>query len=48
MSIYEVQKILGHADIRTTMRYAHLEDAAVNGRARDLINELNRDGNRIL
>ena len=44
MSIYEVQKILGHADIRTTMRYAHLEEAAVNGKARDLINGLNRVG----
>ena len=24
MSIYEVKEILGHADIKTTMRYAHL------------------------
>jgi len=25
MSIYEVKEILGHSDIKTTMRYAHLE-----------------------
>lgn len=43
MSIYEVQKILGHSDIRTTMRYAHLEETEVTGRARDLINALNKD-----
>lgn len=28
-SLYEVQKMLGHADPRTTMRYAHLEHAAL-------------------
>lgn len=28
-SLYEVQKMLGHADPRTTMRYAHLEQAAL-------------------
>jgi len=41
MSIYEVQKILGHNDIRTTMRYSHLEQVDVHTRARDLINSLN-------
>ena len=41
MSIYEVQKVLGHSDIRTTMRYAHLEQTQVHTRARDLINSLN-------
>ena len=25
MSIYEVKEILGHSDIKTTMRYAYLE-----------------------
>lgn len=48
MSIYEVQKILGHSDIRTTMRYAHLEETEVTGRARDLINALNKDDKILL
>lgn len=43
MSVYEVQKILGHADIRTTMRYAHLEEKTVSSKARNLINKLNQD-----
>ena len=37
MSIYEVKEILGHADIKTTMRYAHLEQRTVSARARDVI-----------
>lgn len=28
-SLYEVQKMLGHADPRTTMRYAHLDQASL-------------------
>ena len=28
-SLYEVQKLLGHSDPRTTMRYAHLGQAAL-------------------
>lgn len=39
MSVYEVRAILGHADIRTTMRYAHLEQRAVTQRARQLVDE---------
>lgn len=39
MSIYEVRSILGHADIRTTMRYAHLEQRSVTQKARDLVDE---------
>jgi integrase len=42
MSIYEVKAILGHADIKTTMRYAHLEQRDVSSRARDVINKLNK------
>ena len=30
MSIYEVREILGHSDIKTTMRYAHLEQKPNN------------------
>lgn len=41
MNIYEVKEILGHADIKTTMRYAHLERRDVSSRARDVINQLN-------
>jgi len=41
MSIYEVKEILGHADIKTTMRYAHLEQQEVSSRARDVINKIN-------
>ena len=40
MSVYEVKSVLGHADIRTTMRYAHLEEAKVTSRARDVIQRL--------
>ena len=32
-TLYEVQKILGHADPRTTMRYAHLEQATLRAAA---------------
>ena len=28
-SLYEVQKLLGHSDPRTTMRYAHLGQASL-------------------
>lgn len=41
LSIYEVREILGHSDIKTTMRYAHLENRHVTAKARDVINRLN-------
>lgn len=41
MSVYEVREILGHSDIKTTMRYAHLEQKQVTSKARDVINRLN-------
>lgn len=41
MSVYEVQEVLGHSDIKTTMRYAHLEARHVTAKARDVINRLN-------
>lgn len=41
MSVYEVREVLGHSDIKTTMRYAHLEARQVTSKARDVINKLN-------
>lgn len=41
LNVYEVKAVLGHSDIKTTMRYAHLEQAAVTQKARDVINRLN-------
>jgi len=41
LSVYEVREVLGHTDIKTTMRYAHLETRQVTSRARDVINRLN-------
>ena len=38
LSVYEVREMLGHTDIKTTMRYAHLEQRQVASRARDLLN----------
>ena len=43
MSIYEVKEILGHSDIKTTMRYAHLEQRDVSRRAREIINQINTE-----
>ncbi len=42
MSVYEVREVLGHTDIKTTMRYAHLETKQVTSKARDVINRLNQ------
>lgn len=44
MSVYEVREVLGHTDIKTTMRYAHLESRQVTSKARDVINQLNKSG----
>lgn len=41
MTVYEVREVLGHTDIKTTMRYAHLETRQVTSKARDVINVLN-------
>lgn len=42
MSVYEVKAILGHTDIRTTMRYAHLEQSEVGSKAKDVLNAFGR------
>ena len=41
LTVYEVREVLGHTDIKTTMRYAHLETRQVTSKARDVINRLN-------
>lgn len=40
LNVYEVRSVLGHTDIKTTMRYAHLEHVTVTSRARDVIDQL--------
>jgi integrase len=42
LSVYEVKEVLGHADVKTTMRYAHLEQQSVLLRARNVIDTLNQ------
>lgn len=42
MSVYEVREILGHTDIKTTMRYAHLESKEITSKAKNIINKFNQ------
>jgi integrase len=42
LNLYEVKEILGHADIKTTMRYAHIEQSTVSAKAMVVINQLNK------
>jgi len=37
LNIYEVKEILGHTDIKTTMRYAHLEVQEVSRKAKAVL-----------
>jgi len=37
LNIYEVKEILGHTDIKTTMRYAHLEVQDVSRKAKAVL-----------
>lgn len=46
LSIYEVRSVLGHTDIKTTMRYAHLENVDVTQRARNVIEALNNSASQ--
>jgi len=46
LSLYEVKEILGHTDINTTMRYAHLERRDITSKARDVINGLNKESTK--
>lgn len=43
LNIYEVKEILGHSDIKTTMRYAHIEQRSVSIKAKDVIDRLNKE-----
>lgn len=40
LSLYEVANILGHTDISTTQRYAHLERKDISAKARDILDSL--------
>ena len=42
LNLYEIKEVLGHSDIKTTMRYAHLEQAAVSLKVKEVMNKLNR------
>ena len=46
LSLYEVKEILGHTDISTTMRYAHLEQRDISSKARDVINNINKQSDK--
>ncbi len=41
LSLYEVASILGHTDVQTTQRYAHLKCRDVSRRARVIMEALN-------
>ena len=42
MSLYEVAQMLGHVDVQTTQRYAHLENRDIGQKARDIMEKLSR------
>jgi integrase len=42
MTIQEVAMVLGHRNISTTMRYAHLEQTEVASKMRDILNDFNK------
>ena len=43
LNLYEVKEMLCHADIKTTMRYAHIEQRTVSIKAKDIINQINNE-----
>lgn len=42
LSIQETQLILGHKDIQTTLRYAHLSELDTSRKAKDILDKFNR------
>jgi integrase len=40
MNLYEVSQMLGHVDVQTTQRYAHLENRDIGQKARDIMENL--------
>lgn len=46
LNLYEIKEVLGHSDIKTTMRYAHLEQAAVSLKVKEVMNKLNNSASR--
>lgn len=46
LNLYEVKEILGHADIKTTMRYAHIEQRSVSIKAKEVIDRLNKENQK--
>jgi integrase len=40
MNLYEVSQMLGHVDVQTTQRYAHLENRDIGKRARDIMEKV--------
>lgn len=44
VTLFEVQKLLGHKDIRSTERYAHLADKAMKGRLKSQTQSLGNIG----
>jgi integrase len=48
LSIYEVKEMLGHADIKTTMRYAHIEQRATSSKAKAVIDRFNEGRDALL
>jgi len=46
MTLFELKELLGHKNIQSTMRYAHLEKNVTNGKATDILNALQVDKSR--
>lgn len=46
MNLYEVKEILGHTQIETTMIYAHLDQSKITQKARDILNQTNKEVQR--
>jgi len=44
LSLYETAQMLGHVDVQTTQRYAHLENREIGQRARDIMERLSGRG----